>query len=249
MSPEQYIVVCFGGGTNSTALLIGMKERGVRPDAILFADTGGEKPETYRHVERMQAWLQSRQFPLIAGVAQPISLEQACLDRETLPAKAFGFGSCSDHFKIRPQRKWLRDAGVKNPVWHVGIHADELRRAQRVANDRGEQIKYPLIEWGWRQADCQAAIIRAGLPLPVKSACFFCPSSRKTEVLRLAKEHPDLFERAVQMERVAKEAGTLTTIRGLGRHWSWESLAAADASQLRLFDDIQAPICETCLDG
>ena len=39
-------VVSFGGGVNSTALLIGLEERDERPDYILFADTGGEKPET-----------------------------------------------------------------------------------------------------------------------------------------------------------------------------------------------------------
>jgi len=45
-------VVSFGGGTNSTAMLVGMWERGERPDAILFADTGGEKPHTYQHARR-----------------------------------------------------------------------------------------------------------------------------------------------------------------------------------------------------
>lgn len=34
------MMVSYGGGTNSTAMLIGMVERGERPDAILFADTG-----------------------------------------------------------------------------------------------------------------------------------------------------------------------------------------------------------------
>jgi hypothetical protein len=49
-------VVSFGAGTNSTAILQGMLERGEKPDAILFADTGGEKPGTYRHLLRMQIW-------------------------------------------------------------------------------------------------------------------------------------------------------------------------------------------------
>lgn len=41
------IVVSYGGGTNSTALLVGMVNNKIIPDAIIFADTGGEKPETY----------------------------------------------------------------------------------------------------------------------------------------------------------------------------------------------------------
>jgi hypothetical protein len=73
---------------------------------------------------------------------------------------------------------------------------------------------------------------------------------RKAEVLALAKSDPELFQRAVEIERVAKEAGTLQTVKGLGRLWSWESLVKADESQLRLplFDDVQAPICDQCVD-
>ena len=44
------IVVSYGGGTNSVAMLVGLHERGLRPDAIVFADTGGEKPNTYGHM-------------------------------------------------------------------------------------------------------------------------------------------------------------------------------------------------------
>jgi len=36
------VVVSYGGGTNSTALLVGMQERDLRPDLILFADPGGD---------------------------------------------------------------------------------------------------------------------------------------------------------------------------------------------------------------
>ena len=51
---ENISVVSFGGGVNSSAMLIGMHERGITPDAILFSDTGGEKPETYQHIEDMR---------------------------------------------------------------------------------------------------------------------------------------------------------------------------------------------------
>ena len=44
------LVVSFGGGVDSTAMLIEMKNRGIRPDVILFADTGAERPGTYIHI-------------------------------------------------------------------------------------------------------------------------------------------------------------------------------------------------------
>jgi hypothetical protein len=37
-------------------MLIEFAHRGIRPDLILFADTGGEKPETYQYL----VWRQGR---------------------------------------------------------------------------------------------------------------------------------------------------------------------------------------------
>ena len=49
-------------------------------------------------------------------------------------------------------------------------------------------------------AVCARMVIAAGLPVPIKSACYFCPASKPWEVMWLAAEHPDLALRAVQME-------------------------------------------------
>ena len=40
-------IVAFGGGVDSTAMIIGMIERQMPIDLIMFADTGGERPNTY----------------------------------------------------------------------------------------------------------------------------------------------------------------------------------------------------------
>lgn len=248
-SVRQFVLLSYGVGVNSTSVIVGLVERNEPPDSILFSDTGGEKPKTYEYLEMMQSWLETKGFPKIQVVKQKLTLEQDCLYRETLPGKAFVFGSCSDRFKIQPQKKWIKENNIKNPMWLVGIHIDEKHRAERTLNQRSD-VRFPLIEWGWGQQDCIDAIRRAGLPVPIKSACFYCPSMRKQEVLELAKSDPELFNRAVAMERTAKEAGTLQTVKGLGRNWSWESLAKADKAQLRLplFDDAQAPICDQCID-
>jgi Phosphoadenosine phosphosulfate reductase family len=240
-------IVSFGGGVNSTAMLIGMCERSERPDAILFADTGGEKPKTYEHVQEMQRWCYAKGFPEIAIVKEGNGLEDDCLTRETLPGKAFGFGSCSERYKVRPQRRWVKERGITDAMWLVGIHIGEKHRAERTLNQR-DDVRFPLIEWEWNQDDCIQAIKRAGLLVPVKSACFFCPAMRKQEVIQLAKDNPDLFQRALDMEDGARDAGGLTTVKGLGRGWTWRGLVEADQSQLRLFPDDQAPICDSCID-
>ena len=44
-------MVSYGGGANSTALLIGLHQHRIPVDLILFADTGAEHPHTYAYLE------------------------------------------------------------------------------------------------------------------------------------------------------------------------------------------------------
>lgn len=231
-------VVSYGAGTNSTAMLIGLHERGERPDLILFADTGGERPETYRHKEIVSQWCESVGFPSITTVAETVTLEQDCLNRNALPGLAYGFKSCSEHYKIRPQKRWLRENGIKKPWFWVGIDAGEAHRKQY------EGTRYPLIEWGWARAQCVDAIHRAGLPQSGKSSCFFCPAMKKREVFQLRETHPDLLERALEIERRAQ--ATNTTTRGLaGEKNLWAAWLEQDERQAKLFDFIE-PFHEPC---
>jgi hypothetical protein len=83
---------------------------------------------------------------------------------------------------------------------------------------------YPLLEWGYDRERCKAIIRAAGLPVPVKSACFFCPASKKSEIAWLREHHPKLLERALDIERNAQ--AKLTSVKGLGRSFSWEAYLA-----------------------
>lgn len=242
-------IVSFGGGINSTALLVLMQRRQYPIDAVLFADTGGEKPATYEHIATMNEWLTKHNLPTITTCAEAVTLEDDCLDRETLPGKAFGFGSCSERFKIRPMQRKAKELFGKDATicWNIGIHAGEAHRG--VFPRENLWVRRLLVEAGWAQHECVKAIREEGLPIPVKSACFFCPAMRKAEVIQLSKDAPALFRRAVDMEQAALASGQLETVKGLGRRWSWKALVAADERQQRLFEDDQSPICGVCMDG
>lgn len=248
-------VVSYGGGTNSAALLVGLLEHGERPDAIVFADTGGEKPQTYGHLLEMQPWCASVGFPNITVVRgeqrrqiQDGSLEGECLRLGKLPAKALGFGDCSDKWKIDPFVKWLAASDWPTAAVLIGFHAGEPERAARKLRHNGRS-RFPLIEWDWDYEACEAAILRAGLPLPGKSACFFCPSSKAHEILALRDRYPDLLARALEIERRALAgdgpAPALHSVKGLGRRFSWAQLLRAHDRQPDLF----ALTPEECSDG
>jgi len=143
VSPELPVLVSFGGGTNSVAMLIELVARRERVDAVLFADTGGEKPETYDYVEMFSQWLVERGYPSITRVFHTKrdgtfeTLEQECLRGGRLPSIAYGSKKCSGKFKIEPQDKWTNSWPMAREAWArklrirklVGFGVDELRRA------------------------------------------------------------------------------------------------------------------------
>jgi hypothetical protein len=247
-------VASFGGGTDSTAMLIGMWERGEKVDLILFADTGGEKPHTYDHIKRFSEWLVKNGMPEITVVKGSKTLEDDCLERRALPSIAYGFKTCSQRFKIQPQDKFMNNWQPAKNVWAngekviklVGYDATEERRAKDYGTDK-YILRYPLIEWGWDRDVCKDVIKSYGIPLPGKSACFFCPSSKAQEVKQLAKQYPNLAARAIAMEKNAH----LTDIKGLGRDYSWTDLLAFDEAQTKLFDSdwSTAEVACGCYDG
>ncbi len=238
--PDAPLVVCYGAGVDSTAMLVAMYQQGIRPDAITFADTGGEKPETYEQVRIMSDWLTARGWPAVTVCKYQTSrapysdLEGNNTSNETLPSLAFGMKSCSIKWKAQPQDYaikgckggpnkcdphplWLeaKRRGVK-PVKLIGYDAGpaDLRRSKNLKTEcKDFQYRYPLQQLGWSRQECIAAILGAGLAVPVKSACWFCPASQKWELYWLAGKHPELFERALELEHKAM----------VGKHSRWGS--------------------------
>lgn len=228
------LVVSYGMGVDSTAMLVGMHARGIAPDLILFADTGGEKPETYDYLPIMQTWLASVGFPPITVVRRaPIvgkngaydTLETNCLVNRTLPSLAFGGHkkACSMKWKVGPmdalvrrwapaRAAWARGAKVRRAIGYDAGPKDS-KRCWDITEGRRWRFEYPLREWGWDRERCAAEILAAGLPLPPKSACFFCPATQPEELIELRVRRPALVERIVAMETVARPG--LRLIEGL----------------------------------
>jgi hypothetical protein len=240
--PDCPLVVAYGLGVDSTALLVEFARRGIRPDLILFADTGGEKPETYQYLDVIRPFLARAGFPGVVTVryrparAAYATLEAQCLHTGTLPSLAYGGKSCSIKYKKVPQDRyvagwpparacWARGGKVVKAIGFDAGPADS-RRHRYIEDDRFTYW-YPLVEWAYDREQCRQSIQAAGLPVPPKSACFFCPASKKPEIAWLAEHHPDLLDRALRIERNAQ--AKLRSVRGLGRSFAWEDFLARGA--------------------
>jgi hypothetical protein len=232
--PGSPLVVAYGLGVDSTAMLVRFARNRIRPDLILFADTGGEKPETYQYLDVIRPFLAQVRFPDVIVVryrprwAAYKTLEEQCLHTGTLPSLAYGGRSCSMKYKVSPQDKfvkgwppaqecWRRGAKVLKAIGFDAGPADSRRH--RFVEDKLFTYWYPLVEWGFDRERCKQIIVEAGLPVPMKSACFFCPAMKKQEIVWLQEQHPELLERALAIQRNAQ--AKLISVRGLGRSFAW----------------------------
>lgn len=135
-------VVSFGGGTNSTAMIIGMYLHKIPIDLILFADTGGEQPHTYEFMGTFNEWLVKHGIPKIVSVeyhdkdGNRLTLEQECINSGRLPSIAYGYKKCSLKHKIGTQEKFCNNYQPCKEVWasgqrvhkYIGYDAGETRR-------------------------------------------------------------------------------------------------------------------------
>jgi hypothetical protein len=229
-------IVSYGGGTNSTAMLIECVKRGVQVDLILFADTGGERPNTYNYVKLFSEWLVANGMPEIITVkkvranGEVLTLEQNCIEKNMLPSIAYGFKSCSQKYKIQPLDKYVNNWPAAKAIWDkgeqitklIGYDAGESHRTQKDYSDNKYNFWYPLVEWRMGRDECVRSILDAGLCLPGKSSCYFCPNSRPSEIKHLSVVYPELMDRALAMESGAH----LTHIKGLGRNYAWKDLVS-----------------------
>lgn len=250
---REPLIVAYGMGVDSTAMLVGLHQRGERPDLILFADTGDEKPQTYAYLATINVWLARVGFPLVTAVknARPKSgdksLSESLLRLGVLPALAYGAHQCSLVWKLSPQQKFVKAWQPAIDAWAAGLRVvncigydagprDSCRQYKAEGKESpGYCNRFPLIEWGWDRAECERQILAAGLPVPVKSACFHCPASKREEIVWLHREVPEQHERALAIEAGAmpkiearRAAGQKVSTVGLGRSFTWASLFAGE---------------------
>ncbi len=242
-TPEApMIVVSYGGGVNSVAVLVELHRQGRVPTAIVMADPGSEHAATehYRDVV-LPPWLSRVGFPRVTvvsraeegrlreGVSRHESLEEECTRIAALPSIAYGWKKCSAKYKGESQRWWVARQTWAQEEWSagrkiqkaIGYDTDEERRVLAIFPTPWEDARftpvYPLIQAGWDREGCEALIRDAGLPSPGKSACTYCPNNTLAEWQQLQANEPDAFARAVAMSRRALPLLTSPRSTGLMR--------------------------------
>lgn len=212
-------VISLGGGVQSTALcVLATQGKLGRVDAALFANVGddSEHPATLRYVrEVLTPWASAHGLGVHelhrttkAGYIETLwgRLTKPGQRATTIPVRGENGAPQSRHctvdFKVDVVWKWLREQGAsktKPARVLIGISTDEYHRATSKPSP-GRVKEYPLIDMGISRDGCEQIIRDAGLPVPGKSSCFFCPWHSEQTWAEMRRDTPQLFAASAGLE-------------------------------------------------
>lgn len=225
------IVVAYGGGVNTIALILLLWKLGVIPQAIVMANPGHEWKATLRYRDEiMRPWLKAHGFPDVTVVQRwdqglpprgttkwTETLGEECFRVATIPSVAFPPGKkCSIKFKADPQRWWIARQPWAMEEWAagrkiakaIGYDTDEDHRIRPDFGDAWEHARmfpwYPVYDAEMDRAACERLILQHLPFLPRKSACVWCPNNTLQDWVDAQNEEPEAFEYAVAMSQRAQ---------------------------------------------
>ncbi len=166
--PANKHVVALSGGKDSTALALRLRETQPEIDFdFVCTPTGNEPPEMVAHWIKLGELLGKKLTPVV----NPAGLNGLIRQQNAIPNWRQRW--CTRLLKIEPYAAWL--AQNTPAVSYVGLRADE---AEREGGDflsvPGVEMRFPLREWGWTEADVWSYLKDRGVCIPARTDCLVC---------------------------------------------------------------------------
>lgn len=221
MDKLEYNVVSLSGGKDSTAMLLGMQERGMQIDCILFCDTGLEFPAMYDHLAKLEKDIGRPITRIRAEHSYEYLMFEAPVNRRVdspvvkrYGAGCLGFGWpgprqrwCTTKLKDLPRERFLRALRRKYIVKeYIGIAVDEQYRLDRKRNKNPGHV-HPLVDWGMTETDCLKYCYERGYNWGglygqfKRVSCWCCPLQPLDELRQLYRHYPQLWEQLKKWDR------------------------------------------------
>lgn len=247
MQKEWHQISC-SGGKDSTALAIGMWERGYQIDEIVAADEGMWWPQAYDVLKKIT---EITGIPVtIIEPADDKKFEHLMLDHvitkgKRKGTKGYGWPTplnrwCTTFCKARPLDAHLKrkeKEGYK-VVLYIGIAADEENRAAKEGGIAKVEKRFPLIDWGMTEADCLQYCYDHGIDFGglyehfTRLSCWCCPLMRIGDARNLYHYYPEKWEELKSLDNRCRN--------NWKANWTVEQLEERfkkEDEELRLFTD------------
>jgi len=201
-SPVRH-VMGLSGGKDSAALAIYMRDK-VPEMEYFFADTGAELPETIEFIEFMQDYLGKKIKKLTPHNGFDFFLKKY----EFLPSPQQRW--CTVNLKLIPFEQFIKS---DETISYIAIRSDEPSRVGYISKKPNIKTLFPFVEDKIGKEEVIRILEESGVGLPKyyewrsRSGCYFCFFQRKEEWLGLYKNHPALFQKAREYEKINLDAG------------------------------------------
>jgi len=206
-------IISFSGGKDSAAMVLRMKELGMKIDKILFGDTGLEYPEVYEYIKKFEKILGIK----IEFIRAKYTFEERFYQKVTKgkregEIRGFPFTitrGCwiNRDLKLRPMQKIQN----REDFVYLGINYDEKHRIQKDPTRKIKNLKYPLIKWKWTGQDCLNYLRNKDLVPPIykmfkRTGCWLCPKQTLLSLKLLYLYYPDLWKKLKKLEKDSPHA-------------------------------------------
>jgi len=201
-------VLGISGGKDSAALAVYMRNH--YPELNIeyfFTDTGEELPEVYEFLTKLEGFLGKPIHRLEPHRNFEFWLREF---KQYLPSAQTRW--CTIKMKLEPFRAWVNQWLKAGDIVYsyVAIRADEDYREGYTSNHENLKIKLPFREDGIDKEGVFDILDASGLGLPKyyewrsRSGCTFCFFQQKIEWVKLKERHPEAFENAKKLEKLAE---------------------------------------------
>jgi len=180
-------------------MLLRMMELKIPVDEIVFFDTGWEYPEMYKHIKKVEKFINRD----ITFLKPKIAFNKTIKKR--------GWPDMNVRWCTGIKRDTIRKyENSKKPfISYQGIAVDEKHR-MKSEKHRGKITKYPLIEWGWTNADALEYCYKNGFDWDglyktnSRVSCYLCPLQSLKELENLYNEHPALWKKMKRLDKMSQ---------------------------------------------
>lgn len=220
-------------------MLLMMLEKGMRIDRIINVDTTKEFPQMYEHLEKLQKY-----------VGIPFEIMKIDFDYwfgEHVKTKGknkgqVGYGWCDFSTrwctgtkqnalsflvakeKYNPRKHSTCKVSVEK-IDYIGIAVDEPKRIKVADN-----LKYPLVDWGMTEKEALQYCYDSGFDWDglyeegrSRVSCYCCPLQRINELRLTYKNHKELWNSIVEMDKKTSRRFTnRRTLESLQKKFEYE---------------------------
>lgn len=200
--PEK-IILSTSFGKDSTAMLHLMLEKGEPINEVIYFESGWDFPQMETHINKVEQNTGIRTVRI-----RNYRYFDELLSLYGWPHPSGGW--CAAR-KIDNCTKIIR--ALEGTVECIGFTTNEINRSKKPTLQKKKwRVRFPLIEYGFSETDALAYCKSLGYhwdglyDVFNRVSCFCCPKAGQKRIDKLKYNFPDLYERYLKMDKIAKNS-------------------------------------------